>query len=391
MHLLTIILLGMFVKLINEQGENVVMNYEEIMDKVVKKLKCNVEEIGENFIHNEINGKYCTVPVNDWVTGFYPGLLWEAYKYSKYEKFKDIAISLEDKLDEAINNFDLPGHDVGFVWLLTSGINYKLTGNEKSKRRLLNMATCLAGRFNIKGNFIRAWESEEYKELVCGLAIIDCMMNIPLLFWASEETGDARFAHIANAHAHTVLKYFIDEDGAVRHQCRFNAKTGEFIEALGGQGYDSTSSWSRGAGWAIYGFAMAYRYTKKEEYLEASKKVAKFFISQIQDDYIPAWDFRAPNKEIKDTSAGALAASGMLELANFVDDKEYFIENSKRILEEMVINCSNLDNDNQAILNRATVHYPAGLNIEVGIIYADYYFVEALNKIIRDKYDLPWE
>lgn len=367
------------------------MNYEEIMDKVVEKLKRNVEDIGDNFVHNEINGKYCIIPVNDWVTGFYPGLLWELYNYSKYEKFKETAIRLEIKLDEAINNFDLPGHDVGFVWLLTSGINYKLTGNKKSKRRLINMATCLAGRFNIKGNFIRAWDCEDHNVFVQGLAIIDCMMNIPLLFWASKETGDERFAHIANAHAHTVLKYFIDADGAVRHQCRFNIKTGEFIEVLGGQGYSPGSSWSRGAGWAIYGFAIAYRYTQKKEYLEASKKVARFFISQIQNDYIPAWDFRAPNKEIKDASAGAIAASGMLELANFVDNKEDFINNAKKILNALVLNCSNLDNDNQAILTGSTSNYPAGINIEVGIIYADYYFVEALNKIIKNKYDLPWE
>lgn len=367
------------------------MNYIEIMDKVVNKLKCNVEEIGAKFVHNELNGKYMEAPINDWINGYYPGLLWEAYKFSKYEKFKTTAMELEDKLDEAITNFDLPGHDVGFVWLLTSGINYRLTGNKRSKQRLLNMATCLAGRFNIKGNFIRAWDSEENNEFVQGLAIIDCMMNIPLLFWASKETGDVRYAHIANAHAYMVLKHFIDEDGAVRHQCRFDIKTGKFIETLGGQGYSDTSSWSRGAGWAIYGFAMAYRYTKDEKYLEASQKVARFFISQIQDDYIPAWDFRAPNKEIKDSSAGAIAASGMLELANFSEDKEYFTNNAKRIIESLSDNCSNLDNNNQAILKRATSHYPAGINIEVGIIYADYYFVEALNKLINNKYDLPWE
>ena len=367
------------------------MNYTEIMDKVIAKLKCNAEEIGDKFVHNESNGRYTESSVNDWITGFYPGMLWEAYKYSGYEKFKTIAVRLEDKLDEAINNFDLPGHDVGFVWLLTAGANYKLTGNEKSKRRLLNMATCLAGRFNIKGNFIRAWDCEDHNEFVQGLAIIDCMMNIPLLFWATKETGDERFAHIANAHAHTVLKYFIDDDGAVRHQCRFNIKTGEFIETLGGQGYSPTSSWARGAAWAIYGFAMAYRYTQNEKYLEASQKVARFFISQIQDDYIPAWDFRAPNKEIKDTSAGSIAASGMLELANFSSDKEYFENNAKKILESLTDNCSNLDNNNQAVLKRATSHYPARINIEVGIIYADYYFVEALNKLINNKYDLPWE
>lgn len=367
------------------------MDYRQVMDKVIDKLRRNAIEIGDRFIHYESGGKYVEAAVNEWTNGYYGGMLWEAYNYSKCEVFKDIALRLEKKLDEAINTYDLPGHDVGFVWLLTSGANYKHTGNPVSRRRLLHMANCLAGRFNIKGNYIRAWDCEDGNKFVPGLAIIDCMMNIPLLFWASNETGDPRYAHIAKAHADTVLKYFIDDDGAIRHQCRFNIETGEFIETLGGQGYSPTSSWSRGASWAIYGFAMAYRYTGKEEYLKASEKAARFFISQISDDYIPSWDFRAPNREIKDTSAGAITASGMLELANFSKDKEYFISCAEKILSALAERCGNLNNDNQAILTRATGNFPAGLNIEVGLIYADYYFVEAINKIIRKTYDLPWE
>ncbi len=366
------------------------MDLERAINDISKKTIKVADDIGVQFPYNEKNGKYEMDSITAWTTGYYPGLLWQVYNVSKEEKLKDIAIELEEMLDEIIKNDTTPGHDVGFVWLLTSGQHYKLNKNSESRRRLIQMATQLAGRFNIVGNFIRAWNGDDGDENVPSLAIIDCMMNIPLLFKATEITGDPRFSHIAKAHADMVLKNFIDDDGAVRHICRINQYTGEFVEAIGGQGYSHESAWSRGAGWAIYGMAMAYRYTNDERYLKASEKVAKFFISQIQDDFVPAWDFRAPDKEIKDTSAAAIAASGMIELSNFAEDKEYYIENAKKILSALYDNYSNFDNDNQAMLTRATANHSGNENVEVGLIYADYYFVEAICKLYKKTFDLPW-
>lgn len=294
-------------------------------------------------------------------------------------------------LDITINQNTVPGHDVGFIWLLTSGQNYKLTKNPESKRRLMQMANYLAGRFNIVGNYIRAWDSEDGNDFFPCLAIIDCTMNLPLLLWASKTTGDPRFAHIAKAHADTVLKHFIDNDGAVRHICKFNPENGEFVEALGGQGYAPNSAWSRGASWAIYGMAMLYRYTNDKKYLDASKKVADFFIEQIKEDFVPSWDFRAPSKEIKDTSAGAVAACGMLELSQFVSDGEYYKDCAVKMLLTITENYVNLDDDNQALLRGATANKAGEENVEVGLIYADYYYVEAVRRLYLDKYDLPWE
>lgn len=366
--------------------------YKDVLNKIIEKEKKNIERIGTNFPYNEVDGIFRYEALEAWTNGYYSGMLWQLYFESGYEKFKEIAKEQEEMLDELIKCDRLPGHDVGFVWLLTAGQHYKYDKNEKSQRRLLQMANNLAGRFNIKGNFIRAWNGPNGESHTIGLAIIDCMLNIPLLFWASELTGDPRFSHIAKAHADTVLKHFIDDDGAVRHICRFDAHNGEFVEALGGQGYAPDSAWSRGAGWAIYGFAMAYRYTKDKKYLNASKKVAEFFMEQVKNDFVPAWDFRAPDKEIKDTSAGAIAASGMLEIANFVDgdEKDKFISNAKKLLDALIKGYSNLENGNEAILTRATANHPGNENIEVGLIYADYYFVEALRKLNRDKFDLPW-
>lgn len=365
--------------------------YRDILNKIIEKTKKNADAVGTNFPYNEIEGKYQYESIEAWTNGYWSGMLWQLYAASGYDKFKEIAEKQENMLDEIINLDRLPGHDVGFIWLLTAGQHYKYNKNEQSLRRLLQMANNLAGRFNIKGNYIRAWNSPIGEKFNLGWAIIDCMMNIPLLFWASDITGDPRFSHIAKAHADTALKYFVDSDGAVRHICEFNPYTGEFVKSLGGQGYAPDSAWSRGAAWAIYGFAMAYRYTKDGKYLETSKKVSGFFMDSIKDDYVPAWDFRAPDREVKDTSAGAIAASGMLELSNFVDNKDYYIENAKKIINALADGYSNFNNDNQAILTRATANRSGNENIEVGLIYADYYFTEAVKKLADCDYCLPWQ
>lgn len=365
------------------------MDYKKLLQKIIEKERKNALQIGVAFPYNETNGVFATVPSNAWTNGYYPGLMWLSYLASGEEIFKDNAIKLEEKLDEVINSFTMPGHDVGFVWLLSSGIHNTIEKNQDSRRRLLNMASYLAGRFNIKGNYIRAWDCEDGNVEIPMRAIIDCMMNIPLLFMASDITGDPRYSHIAKAHADTTIKYFIDFDGAVRHVCRFNPHTGEFIEAIGGQGYSPVSSWSRGASWAIYGFAMAYRYTSDKKYLETAIKVAKFFVSNIQGDFVPAWDFRAPNKEIKDTSAGAIAASGLIEIYSHTKD-EYYKNQAEKIIASLSENCMSPE-DSQSILQRATAFLGANENVEAGLIYADYYFTEAVYKLASGNLNPPWE
>lgn len=365
------------------------MDYSQVLNDIIAKERENVKKIGADFPYNDVDGKFAIVEPSAWTNGFYPGLLWICYLAEKNELLKNTAIEIEEKLDENIVNFTLPSHDVGFVWLLSSGIQYKINKNTESKRRLLQTANYLAGRFNIKGRYIRAWDSEDGNDIVPGLAIIDCMMNIPLLFWASEQTGDPRFSHIAKAHADTALKIFIDDDGAVRHICRLNQDTGEFIKAIGGQGYSENSAWSRGAAWAIYGFSMAYEYTKDNSYLDAACKVAKFFVSQLADDYVPAWDFRADSNHIKDASAGAIAASGMLEIYKLTHD-EWYKKEAEKLIEGIVENCACFDNSRQAIVTKCTAYLPGNENIEVGLIYGDYYFAESVYKLANGNYDLLW-
>ncbi|GAB6930490.1 glycoside hydrolase family 88 protein [Paenibacillus sp. JCM 10914] len=327
------------------------------------------------------DGRYDDMRIDWWTSGFWPGILWIVYDMTQDEDYKHAAWPWDERLSKHFlesNGFD---HDVGFQFLPTAVIKYKLTGDADALRRGLSAANYLAGRFNAAGNFIRAWNGDKY-----GWSIIDTMMNLSLLFWASEVSGDPRFAHIARRHADMVVKEFVQGDGAVHHILRFDPLTGERVEALGGQGAAPDSAWSRGAAWAIYGLANTYRYTKDAAYLEAAERVVSFFLAHLPEDHVPLWDFRAPDETggiPRDSSAGAIAASGLLELADLVhtDSGVQYKAAAERILMSLYNQYGTWDRSgHEAILLQATGHKPAGQNVNVSLIYGDYFFVEAIAK-----------
>ncbi len=349
-------------------------------NRTITKLTRTSQRIDDTFPHVSRQGRYDSAAPQWWTAGFWPGLLWLAYRDTQDKRFSRLAESCELKLDAVLQGFDTLDHDTGFIWSLTSVARYKLLGGEESRRRALHAASILASRFNLSGRFIRAWNFGS-----TGWAIIDCMMNLPLLYWASETIGDPRFAHIANAHAETVLKHFLRADGSSRHIVSFDPQTGAFIEALGGQGYAPDSAWARGASWALHGFALAYRYTRLPQYLEASRRVADFFLASLPADGVPPWDFRAPQGPDTplDSSAGACAASGLLELARLVPaaDAEKYRKGGEDLVRALDRKCGAWDQDEEGLLLHATGHKPEGSNIDVPLIYGDYYFVEALSKL----------
>ena len=226
---------------------------------------------------------------------------------------------------------------MGFLWLLSAVANYRITGNEQSKMRGMRAASTLASRYQIHGHFIRAWNGEEP-----GVSIIDTMMNLPLLYWASEVSGDPRFRYIAQEHTNTVLRSFVRSDGSVNHIVVFDTLMGEVKDTPGGQGYAPGSSWSRGQAWALYGLALGYIHTKEETYLEGAKRVAHYFLANIGPDGIPALDFRAPREsKYIDTTAGSIAASGLLEIEKLVPDGEkgLYRTGAERILQGLWSQC----------------------------------------------------
>ncbi|CAG7632773.1 Unsaturated chondroitin disaccharide hydrolase [Paenibacillus solanacearum] len=368
---------------------------DEAWEKAVAKIGLMSQAIGSGFPHVSKDGKYDGTEPQAWTSGFWPGLLWLAYRDTKNEAFRQLAEACEAQMDVCIDEYTRLHHDVGFMWSLSSVANYKLTGSAESKLRALKVAAWLASRFNLKGGYIRAWNNNNWKADGgnAGWAIIDCMMNLSLLFWASAEIGDPRFKHIAAEHANTVLREFFREDGSCCHIAAFDPETGQRVGTLGGQGYAPESAWARGTAWALYGLALCYHYTKDDAYLQGSKRSAHFFLANLPEDLVPYWDFRLPTLEgaPRDSSAAAIAASGLLLLAESVpaEQSRLYASAAKRILKSLADHYAVWDQQDEAILLHGTGHYPAGKNIDVGLIYGDYFFVEALAKL-RGQRDMFW-
>ncbi|CAM3087459.1 glycoside hydrolase family 88 protein [Paenibacillus lupini] len=363
---------------------------EQAWQKAASRLDRTHERIGASYPHSTFDGLYDDRDPECWTNGFWPGILWHLYRETGEEKYRATAEQVEKMLDKPLHEYEKLHHDNGFLWSLSAVASYKTTGNPMSRRRGLIAASHLASRFNVKGPFIRAWVDQDSE----GKAIIDCMMNLGLLYWASGETKDPRYTHLALAHADMALQHFVRPDGSVHHIVRFDPSTGERVEALGGQGYSPDSAWSRGTAWAIYGFALTYRYTKQARFLFAAMAVADFFMKHLPEDLVPPWDFRAPKETIgiKDSSAAAIAASGMLEIANSLGESSEgteYLGDAERILRSLYENYTPDNPDEEGLLLKATGSVPHNAEIEVPIIYGDYFYVEALLKLKGHK-ELYW-
>jgi unsaturated chondroitin disaccharide hydrolase len=329
-----------------------------------------------------------------WTNGFWGGMMWQLYGATKEDIYKKRAMELEDKLDGNLMNYNGMDHDSGFKWLTTSHASMLLTDNKESRNRLLLSAANLAGRFNPAG-FIRAWNDEKGDN--AGWAIIDCLMNLPLLYIASELTGDPRFKKIAMIHADTAIKHFVREDGSARHIVIFNPETGDFLDEPGGQGYGKGSVWTRGQSWALYGFTMSFLHTGQTRYLETAVRCADFFAkSTPQNGRIPV-DFRQPAEpDYTDSCAASIGASGLLLLSktlrnegkDIIDGAESvadrYEEAALRILHCLTDNDSDFDPETDNILRSCTAAYHDKEH-EFPIIYGDYYLIEAIFRITGEE------
>lgn len=363
------------------------MNAELILDKIKTKIAAEATRLGKAipYIPAEDGFYRDADSIYWWTNGFWAGILWQLYHESGNELFADTARISEERLDAALDGFENIDHDAGFIWLHTAGASYRLTGSERSKRRLLHAATTLAGRYNPDLQIIRAWDGQWMKGYdTAGGAIIDTLMNLPLLYLASEITGDPRFKSIAMRHADTMLKYMLRPDGSANHQLVFDINTGELIANPGGQGYESGSAWSRGQAWTVYGYALSYRHTGEIRYLDAAKRSAAYFAANAaMTDYVPLLDFRAPSEPVYyDTTASATAACGMLEIAQHVSEleKPFYIQTAARMLNALEKYCD-FDPSTDGILDGGSVSYHAPKHHE-RIIYGDYFYTEAILRLL---------
>ena len=326
--------------------------------------------------------KWESVGVKDWCSGFWPGVLWYAYEYSGDDAIKQAAEQFTDPL-KIIAYTPALDHDIGFQLYCSYGNGYRLTGNPAYKKVLLAAADTLATLYNPNVGTIHSWPSKpQYPHNT----IIDNMMNLELLFWAAKNGGSKKLYDIAESHAEVTMNNLVRPDYTTYHLGSFDDKSGEFIRGVAHQGYADDSMWARGQTWGIYGFSFAYRETGREDFLKTAIGLANKYLERLPEDGIPFWDFddpRIPNAP-KDASAAAVAACGLLDLSGQVKDeklKEKYFNAAKKFITALSSDDYLSNANNQALLLHSTGHHPKGTEIDVPIIYADYYYMEALLRL----------
>lgn len=373
-------------------------NWTEIADKIIRKEekvaarnKGKIPYTAKDHVFDDRSDKK---DICWWTNGFYGGMMWQLFGATGNELFKECAVKLEEQMDAAFLNYNGMDHDAGFRWLPTAVANYRLFAGGEAKNRGLLAAASLAGRFNLNGNFIRAWNDWGDDRDTTGWAIIDCMMNLPLLYWASKELGDPRFKEIAIAHANTAQDYFIREDGSVRHIVGFDPVTGEFDREYGGQGYGEGSSWTRGQTWALYGFTLSFIHTGDRNYLETAMKVADRFCDRIPEDGLIPVDFDQPEEpSYIDSTAAAIASCGLITLAKELEKigeagSDRYLEAAEKMLSALDEKDCDYDPEHDELLTRCSASYH-DKDHEFPIIYGDYYYIEAIWKL-TDKELFIW-
>ncbi|HQF49095.1 MAG TPA: glycoside hydrolase family 88 protein [Flavobacterium alvei] len=324
--------------------------------------------------------KFETSKSDWWCSGFYPGTLIyldEATKKSVFEK--EIDRVFQDLQKEQFNKTT---HDLGFMMFCSFGNANRLNPTPEYATILMNSAKSLASRFDGKVGCIKSWDAKDDSYLV----IIDNMMNLELLFWASEYSGDKSYYDIAIKHANTTLKNHFRPDHSSYHVINYNSKTGEVKQKKTAQGYADESAWARGQAWGLYGFTVMYRATKDKKYLDQAVAIAEFILNNpnLPKDKVPYWDFNAPNipDALRDSSAGAVMASALLELNSYVD-KEHskkYLNAAKTILETLTTNeyIAEEGTNGGFLLKHGVGHIPQKSEIDVPLTYGDYYLVEAM-------------
>jgi unsaturated chondroitin disaccharide hydrolase len=332
------------------------------------------------------NGELKMIDAGDWTAGFLPGSLWYLYEATGEARWRSAATAYTAATAPA--KFDKSQHDVGFMLGSGYGNGYRLTNDPGYRDALLAGATTLVTRFNPKVGAIQSWDLWPDKNWTFPV-IIDNMMNLELLMWASKASGEPRYREVAIAHADTTLRNHFRPDGSSYHLVDYDPQTGQVRSRITFQGYADPSAWARGQAWGLYGYTMMYRETHKDAYLRQAQKIAGFVMRhpRLPADAIPYWDFDDPAipNAPRDTAAAAIIASALLELATLSAPDEgaryrAFAERQLRSLSSPTYLAARGENGG-FLLKHATGHKPAGREIDAPLNYADYYFLEALHRL----------
>ena len=393
---------------------------EEVRDSLafcVSSVLDNLSYFGKSFPYAaSAGGIYPKVENRGWTTGFYTGQVWLAFENAgklggKADRERLLAAG-EDQVDSFLDRierlYDVEHHDLGFLYSPSCVAAYKLTGSEKARKAAVLAADKLITRFQETGEFIQAWgemgAADNYR------FIIDCLLNLPLLYWASNETGDEKYRDIAQRHIHTAMANVIREDGSTWHTVFMDNRTGKFHHGATCQGYKDGSAWARGQAWGVYGTAMAYRYTGKKEYVDYFKKITSYFLEHLPKDLCPYWDLTfgdGDEDEPRDSSSAVIASCGMLEMSRCMNDRigqghnadelRYYEETAKRLLKSVNDKYrTQKHEDGGGLVRHGTYSKKSPYNtctpegVDEYLIWGDYYFMEALNRLNDPDWNIYW-
>ncbi|WP_298951694.1 glycoside hydrolase family 88 protein [uncultured Nonlabens sp.] len=383
---LVIILVSTFISCKNEIKDTKEVNVTSIDDLLEKRfdhvVNYPLDSTAFPRSYNWHKKQILKRPSKDWTSGFYAGNLWMLHDLTGESRFRESAIKWTSFIEK--EKYNSGTHDMGFKVYNSFGLGYNRTLDENYKNVLIKSAQTLSTRFNPNVQSIRSWDfkKEEWEFPV----IIDNMMNLELLFEATRLSGDSTFHKIAVTHANTTLKNHFREDNSTVHVVVYDTINGAVKDKVTHQGYSDDSSWARGQGWGIYGYTMAYRYTKDNKYLEQAEKTAGFYLNHenLPDDGIPYWDFNAPNipEEPRDVSAGAIVASAMVELYGYTNNQIY-LDYSNKVLNTLKTEKYILPAtvDAPFILQHSSGDWSKRSEMDEPIVYGDYYFLELMIRL----------
>lgn len=388
----------------NEQlKQHPLASREELADALqtaTALVRENVETFYDCFPAANSENNFYPKSVNvDWTTGFWTGEVWLSYEHTKDEKLKSAAlVQIDSFLDRIIKRVNVDHHDMGFLYSPSCVAGYKLAGSENGKKAAIMAADNLLGRFHESGEFFQAWGSldddSNYR------LIIDCLLNMPILFWATEVTGDTKYQEKASRHIKTAMKCVVRPDNSTYHTYYIDRQTGKPDRGVTCQGNRDGSVWARGQAWGIYGSAYAYSKLKDEEYLDIFRRVTDYFLTNLPKDLVPYWDFDFTDgsDEPRDSSSAAIAVCGMLEMAKFLpkDEAEYYIDMAKRLMKALIDICAvkNTSESNGLLLHGTySKKTPTNTCNHGGVdecnTWGDYFYLEALTRLTKD-WEMYW-